>query len=112
MFLHFTAVSLDSLQLNLILVLEIIRERISPLAAYDLSSDEKAFTAYISLVENCLGNGSCQSFWLKIALLVGDSTEDNESDTQNFLNLGFISNTIGKLIIPNIDDWVELTSVS
>lgn len=91
-----------------------MRDRVYPLVAYDMSTEEQNFTLFISLLDSTFGNTATKYLWLKLALLKTNKDDDGESESTNqeLITLGYISNAVGRLTIPNCDDWVELASVS
>ncbi len=100
-------------QLRLVLEKHIPRDRMYPLAAYDLSTERENFTLFISLLESTFADSSTKVYWLKLALLTGleDASDIDCSAKSKISILGYFSNSIGRLTIPNSDDWVELSSV-
>lgn len=97
----------------------IARDRLYPLVAYDLSTDKENFTLFISLLESTFADSSTKVYWLKLALLIGNDDHfqntgheaEDQTTSQKLWTLGYFSNAIGRLTIPNSEDWVELSSV-
>jgi hypothetical protein len=110
----------------IVLEKQFIRFRISPLAAYDLSTDQTQFILYVSLLETIWGSTSTTFFWLKLTLSstsikkevgpqaitdVSDGNECEDYEDESTVTLAYVSNNMGRLMIPCSDDWVDLSYV-
>lgn len=93
----------------------ILKERISPLAAYEIAFDcsaasEEFHIVSIALVDHEVTDSLHRVYWLKVSL----SEEGHEADESHFKLLAYLSNAEGKLMLGKelFDQWVNLSSVS